>query len=197
MKDYIGIFPEAASREYCEQVIKWFEYNKKEGSAGKKIINRQELEQVKSVEKDSELFFFENPEVLTVETNSAILQGFGKIIWNCYQAYRKKYGILDSLDLHKISPSVKIQKYEPGQGYHVWHCDANNILSSRRIVSGLLYLNTVENGGETEFLYQSLRVAPVQGTFLLSPAGWTHPHRGNPPLTGTKYIMNTWLELME
>ena len=147
--------------------------------------------------KDSQLFFFENPEVLTVETNSAILQGFGKIIWNCYQAYRKKYGILDSLDLHKISPSVKIQKYEPGQGYHVWHCDNDSMSNSNRIIVVALYLNTVEEGGETEFLYQGIRVKPEQGTMTLIPAYYTHAHRGNPPLSGDKYYMNTWLELIE
>jgi len=60
-----------------------------------------------------------------------------------------------------------------------------------------LYLNTVEEGGETEFLYQSVRVPPVQGTLSLSPAAWTHTHRGNSPLKGNKYIITTWLEFVE
>jgi hypothetical protein len=60
-----------------------------------------------------------------------------------------------------------------------------------------LYLNTVEEGGETEFLYQSSRISPVQGTLSISPAAWTHTHRGNPPLKGNKYIITTWLEFIE
>ena len=65
------------------------------------------------------------------------------------------------------------------------------------MVVATLYLNTVEEGGETEFLYQSMRVSPVQGTMLLWPAPWTQTHRGNPPLKGTKYIITTWLEFID
>ena len=59
------------------------------------------------------------------------------------------------------------------------------------------YLNTVEEGGETEFLYQSMRVKPEQGTLLIHPGGFTHTHRGNPPLKGVKYFMNTWIISVE
>ena len=55
----------------------------------------------------------------------------------------------------------------------------------------------MKEGGETEFLYQGIRVPPVQGTVLLFPAGWTHPHRGNPPLKENKYFMTTWLSFLE
>ena len=58
----------------------------------------------------------------------------------------------------------------------------------------ILYLNDVEEGGETELLYQSMRFKPEAGTLLLFPAGFTHTHRGNPPLSGEKYIMTGWVE---
>jgi hypothetical protein len=61
----------------------------------------------------------------------------------------------------------------------------------------ILYLNTVENGGETEFLYQSKRISSLQGRLILSPTGYTHIHRGNPPLSGYKYILTTWIEYQE
>jgi hypothetical protein len=61
----------------------------------------------------------------------------------------------------------------------------------------ILYLNTVDDGGETEFLYQSKRIAPVQGRLILSPTGYTHIHRGNPPLSQPKYILTTWVEYQE
>ena len=46
-------------------------------------------------------------------------------------------------------------------------------------------------------LNQSLRIKPEQGTLVLWPAGYTHIHRGNPPLSGEKYIMTGWLEYDE
>jgi hypothetical protein len=58
----------------------------------------------------------------------------------------------------------------------------------------MVYLNDIEDGGETEFLYLSKRVKPVTGRVLLWPAGYTHTHRGNPPLKDTKYIITGWVE---
>ena len=95
-----------------------------------------------------------------------------------------------------MSPYVRIQKTEPSQGYHTWHCDGGGLQVCRRMLVASMFLNTIEEGGETEFLYQSMRVSPVEGTLVLFPAGWTHPHRGNPPLKGNKYLLTTWLEFV-
>ena len=143
------------------------------------------------------MYFFESePDLIVMDDNTIILQEFFEAIWNCYTKLKEKYGFLDSLSF-RPSYSVKIQKYKPLQGYHTWHCDSALISHCRRVVSSILYLNTVEKGGETEFLHQSMRVSPERGTLTLFPSGWTHPHRGNPPLEGNKYIMSTWLEFME
>ena len=57
----------------------------------------------------------------------------------------------------------------------------------------LIYLNDIEDGGETEFLYQGVRVPPVKGRLIVWPAGFTHVHRGNPPLKETKYAITGWI----
>jgi hypothetical protein len=54
----------------------------------------------------------------------------------------------------------------------------------------------VEEGGETEFLYLSQRVKPKTGRLVIFPSGYVHTHRGNPPLSGEKYIMTGWIEFM-
>jgi hypothetical protein len=59
-----------------------------------------------------------------------------------------------------------------------------------------MYLNDVEHGGETEFLYQKRRVSAKTGRVVIWPAGYTHVHRGNPPLSGEKYLLTGWLEFM-
>jgi hypothetical protein len=63
-----------------------------------------------------------------------------------------------------------------------------------RFLTFILYLNNVEEGGETEFLYQQTRIKPVENRFVLWPTGMTHIHRGNPPLKGEKYILTGWVE---
>ena len=59
----------------------------------------------------------------------------------------------------------------------------------------MLYLNTLpENAnGETEFLYQKRRLSPAENTMVIWPAGFTHPHRGNPVYGDkSKYIITGW-----
>jgi len=83
------------------------------------------------------------------------------------------------------------------EGYHVWHMEHSNQMDSyRSICAWALFLNDVEEGGELEFLYQSKRIKPRQGDFVLWPAGYTHHHRGNPPLKGEKYIYTGWLDIL-
>ena len=62
------------------------------------------------------------------------------------------------------------------------------------MIVAFMYLNKCEQGGETEFLYQHRRIKPEAGRLVLAPTGWTHPHRGNPPLKGVKYMITGWLE---
>ena len=198
----MGIFPNAASKEYCEDVIKWFEHNNKPGIAGRKrTSSRQEDEKgVAMHSKDSELYWLglDHHDGFILNREHPLLTDFATIVWKAYDQFKLVYGSgLNQLGLHKISPSIKIQRYKPTQGYHVLHSDITGQMDAIRILVCALYLNTVEEGGETEFLYQQERVAPVQGTLVIFPAGWTHIHRGNPPLKGVKYLMHTWMEFTE
>ncbi len=203
IENFIGIFPAAVSKELCEKAIEHFHYiQKTRGYGWGSIRTRQEIEgkrlpgQARGA--DSDLYFFEDePLDLMMERNASILQEYIKATHDCYEKFKKKYGILESLSTHQMSHSIKMQKYKPSQGYHVWHCDTDSITHSRRIMVSILYLNTVKKGGETEFLYQKLRVPPEQGNLVIFPATWTHSHRGNPPLEGNKYIINGWIEFSE
>lgn len=87
---------------------------------------------------------------------------------------------------------VLVQKTEPTQGYHIWHCERQNLGSMTRAVAWILYLNDIQEGGETEFLYYSKRIKAEEGKLIIFPANFTHAHRGNPPLSDTKYIMTGW-----
>jgi hypothetical protein len=90
--------------------------------------------------------------------------------------------------------TIKIQKTLPKQGYHVWHVEAGSTYEQlKRVLVYSMYLNDVEEGGETEFLYQSVRVKPVKGRIVIWPAYFPFVHRGNPPLKGEKYLLTSWL----
>ena len=87
----------------------------------------------------------------------------------------------------------KAQRTQAGGGFHGWHHEAIDGLTNDRILAYTLYLNDNFEGGETEFLYQNLRVNAVAGRCSLFPTGFLHTHRGNPPIGGTKYILTGWI----
>ena len=42
-------------------------------------------------------------------------------------------------------------------------------LSAARELVWMIYLNDIEEGGETEFMYQKRRIKPTQGTMVIFP----------------------------
>lgn len=87
----------------------------------------------------------------------------------------------------------QVQRYRPGEYYH-WHIDGGSHELSQRQLVALWYLNDVPGpGGETEFLYQGIRVRPEQGKLVLFPPFWTHEHRAVTVREGVKYIATTWV----
>jgi len=113
-----------------------------------------------------------------------------------YKEYTSKYSILIDFPNHTVR-SLKIQKTNIGEGYHVWHCEDSSFYASRRVLTFTLYLNDVDEGGETEFLYYPKRIKSTVGKLVMFPAGFTHTHRGNPPISNEKYILTGWMELTE
>ena len=71
------------------------------------------------------------------------------------------------------------------------HVDVIDYSSSMRFLSFMWYLNDVGQGGETVF--EDLIINPKQGKMIVFPPLWAFPHRGNPPISNSKYIMSTYL----
>jgi hypothetical protein len=94
--------------------------------------------------------------------------------------------------------SINLQKYLKGSGgYHHWHSEIYpqnaSCESLHRVLLWQFYLNDVEEGGETEFLYQQRKIAPKKGRLVIAPAGFTHTHKGHVPVSGDKYIATSWI----
>ena len=109
--------------------------------------------------------------------------------------YKKEFA--PTLDLHLAAwglfPQVKIQRYDAGKYYKGWHCEQNGFkhIINRHLVY-LTYLNDIEEGGGTEFLYQKIQIKPEKGLTLIWPAEWTHMHQGMPCEKEVKYIVTGW-----
>lgn len=200
IKDFIGVFPNVVSHATCDKIIEHYEYVSNLGWSQ----SRQSAEGVRYIDKDNDTYFLSNTKFainaedeIISDMDHQFTQEFVDAFWKCFSFYQDKYGVLESMGKLGFTGKIKIQKNKPGEGYHVWHCEQGTVATSSRVLLVILYLNDVEEGGETEFLYLQKRVKAKKGTMMLCPGGFTHTHRGNPPLTGDKYIMNTWVQLIE
>ena len=107
-----------------------------------------------------------------------------------FKAYAEKYSavrmLLGSQALSCTAPII--QRTDPGQGFN-WHFD-QTAHTLQRVIAGLLYLNTVDDGGATEFHEQAQQIKPETGKIALFPPFWTHLHQGATPARGAKYVMS-------
>jgi hypothetical protein len=92
---------------------------------------------------------------------------------------------------------AKLQRTAPSGGFHGWHYERGSLLTGNRFLTWSIYLNTIKEGGETEFLYKKLRVPAVEGRLSIFPVGFAHTHRGNPPLNEDKYILTGWFDFIK
>ena len=132
-------------------------------------------------------FYFFLTEGTSPNVRNTLLSGWSKL---CSDHYVNEFTQLGAHDFW-MSPA-KVQLTNPSEGFHGWHYDNAGYFVGMREFVIITYLNDDFDGGETEFLYQSLRVKPAKGKTVIFPAAYTHMHRGNPPLGGTKYIATTW-----
>jgi hypothetical protein len=185
----IAVIDNAFSYEHCSKLIAFFKWSQEHNRTWGRT------ETTASHKKDESCLI--NSVALNYSADhSELLNEFNSLFFNeYYKKYTEYFSVLNDVSKHGIV-SYKIQKTLPSGGYHVWHCEVDDFDRARRLSTYILYLNDVEEGGETELLYLSQRIKPKMGRLVIFPSGYVHTHRGNPPLSGEKYIMTGWLEFV-
>lgn len=183
-KDFIGIYEDAMSKKRCQEVIDKMEFHMSTLPA--EIRNgKDQFPEAENGRKDYQIF--------ANKIFGGISQDINQVLDVCIKAYADEFFILK--DIGKItSDEIKLQKTPPRGGYHVWHCEHGpGRAHEGRVLAWTLYLNDIPDGeGETEFLWQGVRVKPKTGTVCIFPAAFTHTHRGNPVYSCDKYIATGW-----
>lgn len=189
-KDFIGIYRNVYPEGYCDHLISEFERLVSSGAG----VNRQRGEGApKHVKNDMQLGLNFGVHSVAAFHDQSTEQIFFKGLQRCFEDYTEHYSILKQNKIN--ATAMKMQRTSPGGGYHVWHCEQNGGNHAERVLVYSLYLNDISDadGGETEFLYQRLRVKPEKNTMVLWPAAFTHAHRGNTVLGDeSKYIVTGW-----
>jgi len=182
--DYIGVYDGVFDENYCKHIIDRFEDI--ESVSGYSDQDGEDQFQNGSLgRRDNSIFFCQSSKDIAHQIQTQVI--------NCFNEYKKSYVGLAGMPL--VSYACKVQRTGHGGGYHVWHAEhAGSPDSMRRAAVWILYLTDHEGSGETEFLQQGIRVTPKAGRLVIWPAGYTHPHRGNPVYNGVKYIATGWFE---
>ncbi len=189
-KDFIGIYKDVYPEGYCEHLISEFERLVNSGAG----TNRQKGENTpKHKKNDMQLIFNFNAHTPAAFLDHSSEEIFFKGLQRCFEHYSEQYSVLQH---EKINSTImKMQRTDSGGGYHIWHCEHGGGKFAERVLVYSLYLNDISetDGGETEFLYQRLRIKPEKNMMVLWPAAFTHAHRGNTVLGDeSKYIVTGW-----
>ena len=180
--NFIIRYKGAFSKQDCDEIINYIEYLEENNLLyyDKESLHRQ----------DNKTVSINNGFDLDIPTTSRISRIILPKYKPCIDDYVQRFSVLDSSKF--LVYDVKLKKVPQGGGFHAWHYENGSMISASRMFVIQLYLNDGFEGGETEFLYQNLREEAVAGDVVIFPAGYTHVHRGNPPLGGTKYTATSW-----
>lgn len=221
MTDFIEIYDNALSKDFCKALIRKFEADKKEPG-----LTGQGLNPVAKTSQDINITYRQDWEKEHEE--------IANITLNYMIKYMRKYfhllvgpiqisvpdpvtgktitindEIIQTLDdetykllipnVYRLG-TINLQKYKRGKGhYSHWHSEIYpavndpSCTSLHRVLTFMYYLNDVNEGGETEIYYYNRKLKPTQGQMVIKPAGFTHTHKGNIPRSNDKYILTSWI----
>ncbi|MDP7593387.1 MAG: 2OG-Fe(II) oxygenase [Litorilituus sp.] len=220
MTDFIEIYPNTLTTEFCKSLVVKFDQSphKTPGRTGGGVDVSKKLSQDIYLNQHSEF----QPALQTIlqACSDNISNYLSKYFFSCISGFSltvehpvtKKPVVLTPENfeevgkpnivklmryLFRLAP-INAQKYDQGKGnYGYWHSEifpqtgTNDAL--HRMLLFIFYLNDVEEGGETDFFYQQKSVKPKAGTMVIAPCGFTHTHRGNIPVSSDKYILTSWM----
>ena len=188
--NFIGIYDNYITKAECDRAIKLYEDQNKFNNT----VNRISFEQSSVLQKQDQQFFAGNHNVdVYWQTLKSMMLNFDQ----AFHHYTENTGAKQAYDNGPFYfTTLKIQKTLPTEGYHVWHIEHGKGFDNEpRAFVFSIYLNDVKEGGETEFLHFSKRVKAKTGRIVIWPASFPYLHRGNPPLSGEKYILTSWMML--
>jgi hypothetical protein len=178
---FIFEIPNALPGELCDEMIRRFEEKKEQQYLGR---IGQMVEEDRSIKRSTDLVVSGKEDWKDIDNILFRSLGFAM------RVMKEKYPYFNGpfKDM-----GYAIQRTNPGEFYH-WHIDGGSHEFSQRQLVAVWYLNDVPGpGGETEFLFQDVKIKPEKGKLLLFPPFWTHEHRGATLEKGVKYIATTWV----
>lgn len=187
MTDFIGRYY-LKNTLLCDQAVHWFNQNRERAIPGHAAYIDGSIGINKDIKDSKDI-------VLSLEQyyeEGEFFQEIFNFLWESIQQYIKTFEELDGYRF-TIDPGINFQCYTPPEGgFKLYHCERGNLSLSARCLVWMIYLNTVNDGGGTEFKYYNCVEKAEKGKLLIWPPDFTHTHRGVVSKTEEKYILTGW-----
>jgi hypothetical protein len=172
----LNIIPE----EWCDMMISWFEKNSH--------LKKYGAYDIHDVSKTS--FQYKNAIQSNPTPQDSVFHLMSKICTKSYDEYLK----LNPAPIENICfKDYSIRVYNQNEGHFSQHIDQRAGGTVTRLFAMIMYLNDVEEGGETEFPSFNIKIKPERGKVLIFPCNYLFPHQGNIPISGPKYIATAFV----
>ena len=196
MIDYIESYDNLISIDDCYSLINYFNSSTEIQKRGKVLFQGDKL--INTLSKESTEISFDKKLREDIKWDS-LLRPIYFGLKSAVDMYREKYSEdtdinyagIDAISRWEMESTFNMQKFEPDQGFKIWHCESSHPSSSQRILTWMVYLNDVPDGG-THFLQQNKIMKAKVGRYVLWPPYWTHFHKSQVSKTTTKYILTGW-----
>lgn len=177
----------------CARFIEAFEKDVDHQQEG--VISKDGLKSTVDKKFKSSTDISINPTFMQSPIWKPLLKELLPILLDGLDDYKTQYYVgVGLLDPMWVSTFFNIQRYKPGEGYNVYHCERASLLHPERQLVWMIYLNDVIDKGWTEFFYQQHFETPKVGKMVIWPSDFTHTHRGVASDSEVKYILTGWFE---
>ena len=187
---HVGIFENNIPHGLVDAMVNWFEMMAEDGWLKRSVFQPN----ANSLRDDSKLSvpFDFNASAYAKHIPKELFTDYSFHMNKAVEDYCFRYGITNAM----VNYEYKMHRVQKAQGFHVYHSERSKYQSASRLLVYMTYLKCPDEGGETEFLEQCLRIKPEKGTTLIWPPAFTHMHRGNTVLKGEKIYITGWWDML-
>ena len=190
----IMIFDDALTSEECRLMIDHFESSPSDHFDGAVIVKGAVTVDA-TYKKNTELWITELAQKGSTRWISADSL-LATMVQKHLGLYQDANAIISTQQNPFSDEGFRLKRYNSGgDEHHAYHADSGGETACKphRILAVLLYLNDVEEGGETVFLNQGFSITPVCGRLAIFPTAFSFVHAGKRPRSGTKFCVINFL----
>ncbi len=190
MENYIRVYDNVISNEYCDKLIQKFENNPE-----------QHLNQDRKHEDSDGTIHWKMSFSQIHMAEHYMWSDDVNFLIQTFQIYVKRYkedcGITDIMWPSRYSyESMRLKKYLPNDKDEFQnHVDVKDYTLARRFLVFFVYLDDNEKG-QTSFSQYDFKSPCKKGSLLIFPPLWPWLHAGEKPINKPKYIVGSYLHYM-